>query len=211
MRDESQLVEAARQGDAEAFGELVQGLDRRLFRVAQHILRHREDAEDAVQSACLKAFTHISTFRNESRFSTWLLRITVNESLGRLRSRSRDQAVLEDTDTYVGDVFEQRDIADWKMHPERLFARAELDRLLRKFLEELPLGQSMVFILRDVEQFNTAETAEALKLSAGNVKIRLLRARLQLREKLSAHFNAEPRRETRAMAARATAVAYSQG
>src|SRR5260370_2770318 len=101
MRDEHQLVEAAKAGDSEAFGELIQRLEQRLFRVAQHILRHREDAEDAVQSATLKAFQHIGSFRNESSFCTWLLKITVNESLGRLRARSRDQAALQDTDFYA--------------------------------------------------------------------------------------------------------------
>jgi len=206
MRDESQLVEAAKAGDCEAFGELIRRLDRSLFRVAWHVLRHREDAEDAVQSACLKAFQHIASFRNESSFCTWLLKITFHESLSRLRANNKARAMLEETDVYVGVEFAQRDIADWKLHPERLFARAELNRRLRQFLEELPLGQSAVFILRDVEGLSTAEVAEILNLSVSNVKVRLLRARLQLRDKLSVDFNIEPLPETSELATLPSAI-----
>ncbi len=188
MSDETGLVQAAQAGDVNAFGDLVRMYDRRLFRVALHILRHREDAEDAVQNACLSAFLHIDSFRAECRFSTWLLKITVNESLTRLRMRNHEQGATEALDSWVEEVFEQREIPDWRLHPERQYQRAELRKLLRAALEELPVAYSVVFLLRDIEGFNTAEVAEMLRITISATKVRLLRARLKLRDKLGIHF-----------------------
>jgi RNA polymerase sigma-70 factor (ECF subfamily) len=204
MPDDQDLVEQAKQGNCEAFGELVRRYDRRLFRLALHILRHREDAEDTVQNACLSAYQHISGFRAECKFSTWLMKITVNEALSRLRSRNSEQSATDGLDTWVDDVFEQRELPDWRLHPERQYQQAELRRLLRNALEELPVTYSTVFLLRDVEGFSTAEVADALSLTISATKVRLLRARLKLRAKLEKHFvSAESRSAGRPRAATA--------
>jgi RNA polymerase sigma-70 factor, ECF subfamily len=188
MLDDDVLVAQAQKGSCEAFGELIRRYDRRLYRVALHILRHREDAEDVVQNACLSAYQHIAGFRAECRFSTWVMKITVTEALSRLRSRGNEQSSTEGLDTFVDDVFEQRELPDWRLHPERQYQQSELRRLLRNALEELPVGYSTVFLLRDVEGFSTAEVAEALRLTISATKVRLLRARLKLRSKLEKHF-----------------------
>jgi RNA polymerase sigma-70 factor (ECF subfamily) len=188
MPDDDVLVAQAQQGSCEAFGELIRRYDRRLYRLALHILRHREDAEDTVQNACLSAYQHIGGFRRECRFSTWLMKIAVNEALSRLRSRSHEQSATDTLDAWVDDVFEPRELPDWRLHPERQYARSELRALLRRSLEELPVAYSTVFLLRDVEGFSTAEVADALSLTISATKVRLLRARLKLRAKLEKHF-----------------------
>jgi len=188
MLEDDVLVSQAQKGNCEAFGELIRRYDRRLYRVTLHILRHREDAEDAVQNACLSAYQHIAGFRAECRFSTWLMKIAVNEALSRLRSRNNEQSATDGLDTWVDEVFEQRELPDWRLHPERQYQQSELRRLLRAALEELPVAYSTVFLLRDVEGFSTAEVAEALSLTISATKVRLLRARLKLRNKLEKHF-----------------------
>lgn len=188
MLDDEVLVVQAQKGSCEAFGDLIRRYDRRLFRVALHILRHREDAEDVVQNACLSAYQHIGGFRAECRFSTWLMKITVNEALSRLRSRNNEQSATDGLDTWVDDVFQQRELPDWRLHPERQYQRAELRALLRAALEELPVAYSIVFLLRDVEGFSTAEVADSLRLTISATKVRLLRARLKLRARLEKYF-----------------------
>ena len=207
MPDDDVLVEQARQGSCDAFSELIRRYDRRLYRVALHILRHREDAEDTVQNACLSAYQHISGFRAECRFSTWLMKITVNEALSRLRSRNSEQSATDGLDTWVDEVFEQREVPDWRLHPERQYQRAELRRLLRSALEDLPVAYSVVFMLRDVEGFSTAEVAESLRLTISATKVRLLRARLKLRAKLEKHFSSAAARKGRGAKPRTTDVA----
>ena len=200
MLDEARLVESAQKGNVEAFGDLVRMYDRRLFRVALHILHHREDAEDVVQNACLSAFQHVAGFRGECRFSTWLLKITVNEALTRLRSRNHEQASTDGLDSWVEEVFEQRDIPDWRLHPERQYQRAELRCLLQNALEQLPVAYSVVFMLRDIEGFSTAEVADALRITISATKVRLLRARLKLRDKLGVHFQSRAKQAKAASA-----------
>jgi RNA polymerase sigma-70 factor, ECF subfamily len=197
MPDDEVLVQQAQQGSCDAFGELIRRYDRRLYRLALHILRHREDAEDVVQNACLSAYQHIAGFRAECKFSTWLMKITVNEALSRLRSRNNEQSATDGIDTWVDDVFEQRELPDWRLHPERQYQQSELRRLLRNALEELPVAYSTVFMLRDVEGFSTAEVADALSLTISATKVRLLRARLKLRSKLEKHFGATGARRGR--------------
>ena len=197
MPEDDVLVAQAQRGSCEAFSELIRRYDRRIYRVALHILRHREDAEDVVQNACLSAYQHIAGFRAECRFSTWLMKITVNEALSRLRSRNNEQSSTDGLDTWVDDVFEQRELPDWRLHPERQYQRAELRRLLRTALEELPVAYSVVFMLRDVEGFSTQEVAESLRLTISATKVRLLRARLKLRAKLEKHFESVVAGETK--------------
>src|SRR5271157_5307649 len=182
------LVNRAREGDVEAFEKLVRQYDRQVFRIAQHITQNKEDAEDVVQDAFLKAYEKLHQFQGNSKFYTWLVRIAVNESLMRLRKRRTGKMVSIDEDVETAEGSVPRDLADWAPDPEQNYGQAELNKILRKTIQGLPRGFRIVFVLRDVEGLSTEETAETLGLSIPAVKSRLLRARLQLRERLSRYF-----------------------
>src|SRR6266568_2076455 len=186
--EESILVEAARGGDISAFESLVRRYDRNVFRIAQHITQNREDAEDVVQDAFLKAYQNLGQFQGQSKFYTWLVRIAVNEALMRLRRRRPERMVSIDEDVKTEDDSIPREIADWSPNPEQLYNQGELKEILQKTIQGLPESFRTVFILRDVEGLSTEETADALGLSVPAVKSRLLRARLQLRERLTRFF-----------------------
>ena len=186
--EESILVEAARSGDIGAFESLVRRYDRNVFRIAQHITQNREDAEDVVQDAFLKAYQNLGQFQGQSKFYTWLVRIAVNEALMRLRRRRPERTVSIDEDVKTEEDSMPREIADWSPNPEQLYTQAELKDILGKTIQGLPPSFRTVFVLRDVEGLSTEETASALELSVPAVKSRLLRARLQLRERLNKYF-----------------------
>jgi RNA polymerase sigma-70 factor, ECF subfamily len=182
------LVERVRGGDVSAFDELVRKYERQVFRIAQHITQNREDAEDVMQDAFLKAYEKLDQFQGNSKFYTWLVRIAVNESLMRLRRRRTGKMVSidEDVETEEGSV--PRDLADWAPDPEQNYSQSELAEILEKTVKGLPPGFRVVFELRDVQGLSTEDTADALGLSIPAVKSRLLRARLQLRERLTRYF-----------------------
>lgn len=182
------LVERAKAGDQAAFETLVKQYERQIFRTALHITQNREDAEDITQDVFVKAFTKLDQFQGNSKFSTWLVRIAVNESLMRLRKRKTSKTVSMDQDVETGEGSIPRDFAEWRPNPEQNYNQAELAEILRKTIAGLPPGFRTVFTLRDIENLSTEETAEALGLSVPAVKSRLLRARLQLRERLSRYF-----------------------
>jgi len=186
--DELALVRAAKSGDISAFEQLVKLYDRNIFRLAQHITQNREDAEDVVQEAFLKAYTHLNGFQEQSKFYTWLVRIAVNESLMKLRRRRADKTVSLDQEIEGEENSMPREVNDWRPNPEQVYNQAEMNQILTKTIGGLPGGFRTVFVLRDVEGLSTEETAEALQLSVPAVKSRLLRARLQLRERLSKYF-----------------------
>jgi RNA polymerase sigma-70 factor (ECF subfamily) len=186
--EETVLVEAARSGDIGAFESLVRRYDRNVFRIAQHITQNREDAEDVVQDAFLKAYQNLGQFQGQSKFYTWLVRIAVNEALMRLRRRRPERTVSIDEDVKTEEDSMPREIADWSPNPEQMYTQAELKDILGKTIQGLPPSFRTVFVLRDVEGLSTEETASALELSVPAVKSRLLRARLQLRERLNKYF-----------------------
>jgi len=186
--EELVLVRAAKGGDDAAFGELVRRYDRNVFRIAQHITQNREDAEDVVQDAFLKAYTNLQGFQEQSKFYTWLVRIAVNEALMKLRRRKPERTVSLDEEIKTEDDSVPREVADWSPNPEQMYNQAELREILTRTIQGLPPGFRTVFVLRDVEGLSTEETAQALELSIPAVKSRLLRARLQLRERLSRFF-----------------------
>jgi RNA polymerase sigma-70 factor (ECF subfamily) len=188
VSEELMLVNAARGGDVASFEQLVKKYDRNVFRIAQHITQNREDAEDVVQDAFLKAFTNLGQFQGQSKFYTWLVRIAVNEALMRLRRRRPERMVSLDEDINTGEDTIPREVADWSPNPEQLYNQSELREILQKTVQGLPPSFRTVFVLRDVEGLSTEETADALGLSIPAVKSRLLRARLQLRERLAKYF-----------------------
>jgi RNA polymerase sigma-70 factor (ECF subfamily) len=185
--DEHLLVAAAKAGDAAAFEELVNRYERKIFRLTMNITRNREDAEDAMQDAFMKAYSHLDRFQEESRFYTWLVRIAANEALMRLRKRRPNQISLDEP-IETDDDFIPQQIEDWGPSPEQRFAQTEMRDILRGVIEELTPDFRIVFVLRDVEGLSTEETAEAVGISEAAVKSRLLRARLKLRQKLDRHF-----------------------
>src|ERR1700687_3679524 len=188
VTEELSLVQAAKRGDDSAFEELVRRYDRNVFRIAQHITQNREDAEDVVQEAFLKAYSNLAKFQEQSKFYTWLVRIAVNEALMKLRRRKPERTVSLDEEVKTEDDSLPREVADWSPNPEQMYNQAELREILTRTIQGLPTGFRTVFVLRDVEGLSTEETADALELSIPAVKSRLLRARLQLRERLNRYF-----------------------
>jgi RNA polymerase sigma-70 factor (ECF subfamily) len=186
--DDLALVHACKNGDYAAFEEIVKRYDRKLFRIAQYLMHNREDAEDAVQEAFVKAFQHLDQFREDAKFSTWLTRIAMNQSLMMLRKRRSSKEVSLDEDFQSDDGKLPIEIADWAPNPEDLYQATQLREILRKTLQKLGSGLRIVFVLRDIEGFSLEQTAEALGLSVVAVKARTFRARLQLRERLSRYF-----------------------
>ena len=185
--DESALVAAAKSGDISAFETLVGRYERKIFRLTQNITQNREDAEDAMQEAFLKAFEHLQAFEGNSRFYTWLVRIAVNQALMKLRKR-RPNVVSLDEEVDTGEDMVPREVEDWGPSPADRYAQTELSEILTKVIGELDPPFRIVFQLRDIEELSTEETAEALGLSVPAVKSRLLRARLKLRQTLNQYF-----------------------
>jgi RNA polymerase sigma-70 factor (ECF subfamily) len=186
--DEAALVAQARLGDTGAFTELAERYQRNIFRLAQNITQNREDAEDVLQETFLKAYQHLPDFEGHSKFYTWIVRIAVNEALMKLRKRKWDKTVWLDEPVSVGEDAVAREIAVWEDNPEQRYSQEELRDILDKAVNGLAAPYRTVFALRDMEGLSTEETAQALELSIPAVKSRLLRARLQLRDKLTAFF-----------------------
>ena len=186
--DETTLVNQARAGDDRAFAQLVKRYESKIFRLAQHITQNREDAEDVLQETFLKAYEHLDQFQGNSKFYTWIVRIAVNQALMKLRRRRTDKSVSLDETIDTGEDTVTREIAAWDEDPEQKFSREELSEILSSAIDSLAPTYRSVFLLRDVDDLSTEETAEALGISVPAVKSRLLRARLQLREKLTRYF-----------------------
>jgi RNA polymerase sigma-70 factor, ECF subfamily len=192
--EDAPLVASARAGDFTAFERLTAKYERRIYGLAWRIVRHREDAEEVVQQTFLSVIEHLEGFRSDSRFSTWLLRIAANHALALLRRRAIRATVPLVTD--LGDESYQGMphpdfIAVGRETPDQIAASRETRRAIDEALGELDSKYRLVFVLRDVEGLSTAETAEALEISQENVKIRLMRARLMLRERLTRLFGDE--------------------
>jgi RNA polymerase sigma-70 factor (ECF subfamily) len=186
--DEGQLVARAQAGDSQAFTELMNRYERKIYRLAKHITQNDEDAEDVLQEAFLKAYEHLDTFQGNSKFYTWIVRIAVNEALMRLRKRKSDRTVPLDEPVDTGEEMVTREIAVWEDNPEQRYSREEMHDILDQAVESLKPDFRTVFALRDIEELSTEETAETLGISVPAVKSRLLRARLALREKLTRTF-----------------------
>jgi RNA polymerase sigma-70 factor, ECF subfamily len=185
---ESELVAAARSGDTSAFEAIMRRHNRLLFRTARAILQNEADAEEAVQEAYLKAFLHLDGFAGTARLSTWLVKITVNEALARLRRRMpgggpQDKTAAELTaEELARDCIMRPTTAETS--PEAAAAQGEIRRLLEAAIDALPRAQRAVFVLRAVEEFSTEDTAACLGIPPETVKTRLHRARLALRRRL---------------------------
>jgi len=183
---ELELIDRVQRGENALFYELVRPYERRVFAAAMAILRNESDAEDVAQEAMLKALRAIRQFRADARFSTWLIQITVNEALMR-RRKDRNNVIeaIDDRRDEESD-YAPRDFADWREIPSEALERKEVRQRLAQALASLDRKYREVFVLRDMEQLNIQETADALGISIASVKTRLLRARLMLRDLLAA-------------------------
>lgn len=189
-------VTQAKAGDFEAFEHLVNRHEKRLYAFAMHILRNREDAEDAVQSTFVKALEHLQDFRETAAFGTWLTRIAGNTALTFLRKRKNNPISLDEAtnENEEGFIPHPDFIADWSHDPTKKLEQDELQTILDRAIEALPEKHRLVFMLRDVVGMQINETAGMLGISEANVKVRLLRARLALRERLTRRFGDEEKR-----------------
>jgi RNA polymerase sigma-70 factor (ECF subfamily) len=183
---EQGLIQRVKTGDSDAFYELVRPYERAVFLSALSLVKNDADAEEVAQEAVLKAFRGLSRFRQEAKFSTWLIQIAINEAKMKLRKDRRHlyESLEEGQQTDEGDYI-PRDFADWREIPSEALEQKELRDALVKALDSLPEKYRTVLILRDVQQLSITETAQALGLSEANVKTRLCRARLQMRDALA--------------------------
>ncbi len=187
VQREVALVAAAKKGNAAAFNELVERYERRIYRLAQNITRNREDAEDVLQDSFVQAYTHLNSFQGDSRFSTWLTRIAINQALMKLRKRRANLVPLDEkVETEDGAL--PREIVDWGPTPEQRYSQVELREILTEAMGRLSPSLRIVFQLRDIEELSTEETAQTLGITISAVKARALRARLALREELNRFF-----------------------
>ena len=184
------LVEASKRGDTCAFEELVKRYDRRLLRIALNVTHNRDDAEDAVQDAFLKAYRNLDKFRADAKFSTWLFRIAVNESLMKLRKQrgAQERTVNIESESDHDLRPAESNLADWSPDPEALYGASEFRQILTMSLQKLSPALRVVFVLRDIEEHSILETSDFLNISENAVKSRLSRARRELREELSKYF-----------------------
>jgi RNA polymerase sigma-70 factor (ECF subfamily) len=180
-------LEALRTGDKAEFARLVEAYSTPIYRLMLKMLTNPQEAEDALQLTFLKAFQHIKDFEGRSSLSTWLYRIAANEALMLLRRR-RPELSLDEEPEEDQTFPRPYQFADWGQLPERELLSSEAKKNLDRAIQNLPEKLRVVFLLRDVEGLSIKETSEVLNLTETAVKTRLLRARLHLREQLSAYF-----------------------
>lgn len=183
---ERELIQRVLAGETDLFYELIRPYERGVFLSVVSILKNDADAEDAAQEAVLKAYKYLARFRQESKFSTWLIQIAINEAKMRLRKDRRYlyESIDNGQQTDEGDYI-PTDFADWREIPSEALEQSELRRALNQALLVLPEKYRTVLILRDVQQMSIAETAKVLGISEENVKTRTSRARLQMRDRLA--------------------------
>ncbi len=194
--NDEELIRRAKAGDIDAFEKLTEKYESKIYSLAMRILQNSHDAEDVTQQTFLSVIENLKNFRGDSSFYTWIMRIATYAALKIIRKRkgldtvSLEQATepMKDSDEIPHPEY----IADWKENPSDIVNRNETMEAIEQALAELDESYRLVFLLRDVESFSVKETAEILGISEANVKVRLLRARLQLREKLT-HLFGDPK------------------
>lgn len=185
LQDEAALVEQAQRGDEDAFASLYNQCSRTVYRLALNLTHDRQDAEDVLQDAFLKAFMHLREFRNEARFSTWLTSIAVNEALARLRRRAGQKQISLDTPIELeGERLMPSEIRDQRDNAEEAYRKLELQAILSNVIGKLTPASRTIVALRYQQNVSTEATARLLGLSVPAVKTRLLRARLAMRKAL---------------------------
>lgn len=191
------MIAAVLAGEIQVYHELIHPYERSVYVMALSYMKNEADAEDVAQEAFVRAFRKLSTFRAESKFSTWLISITINEARTRLRRQalvrieSLDQ--LPDEDKAISPAL----LRDWREIPSDAIEREEVRNLIQQAVEQLPDIYQQVFLLRDVEELTIGETAAALNISIPSVKVRLHRARMMLQKQLAPQLGAVNRTSKR--------------
>lgn len=184
---DDELVRATQQGNDLAFAELIRRHQGSCRKLAVSILKDQQDAEDEVQNALWKAFQHINQFQQDSKFSTWLTRIVVNQCLMRLRKSKRAKWIYID-EVQVGDEVLTLELPDVRRSPERELGQSEVAAVLNREICRIPPLLRNVFLLRDIHEMPMPDVAEKLGISVAAAKSRLLRARIELRSRMEKHF-----------------------
>ena len=188
MELDKNLVRMSQEGDTRAFDELVRRYTHKVYRLSFRILRHEEDAAEALQDAFLSAYRGIKNFKAESTFSTWLYRIATNASLMKYRKRRGQHLSLEQSQQGVGDEREPMELPDWSSQPLDDLLDSEARRAMEQAVLQLPEELRVVLVLRDLEGHSNSQVADILSVSIAAVKSRLHRARLALRNRLNRHY-----------------------
>lgn len=186
--DDTELVHAAQRGDRRAFAQLVEKYAARVYNLARKMMRDPQDAEDVLQETFISVFRHLNDFQGDASFSTWLYRIATNAALMKLRARKPPTFSLDESIESNGDALMPRELVDWGITPEEAVLNDEIRAQMDAAVAALPESLRAVFVLRDIEGLSVQETADVLGISVPNVKTRLHRARLLLREELSVYF-----------------------
>jgi RNA polymerase sigma-70 factor (ECF subfamily) len=186
LDQEMALIERICAGEKQLFYELISPYQRSVYIAAHSVLQNEADAEEAAQEAFLKALAHLRSFRRESKFSTWLIQIAINEArMKRRKDRKFLYESIEQRDVDEEGNYTPRDFADWREIPSEALQRTELRKVLQKAIASLPSLYREVLVMRDIQHLSTAETAQVLQITENAVKTRLLRARLQMRDALA--------------------------
>jgi RNA polymerase sigma-70 factor (ECF subfamily) len=188
-QDEKTLVNALQQGDQYACNDLVERYSGKIYNVALRLTGHPMEAEEVLQETFINACQGVENFEQRSSLGTWLYRIATNNGLMRLRRRKKPTVPLNGSPDQEEGHFWPRHLEDWEWEPESLTLNDELQHVMDDAVAALPETLQAAFILRDLEGFSTKQTAEILDISPNNVKVRLHRARLMLREQLAAYFD----------------------
>ena len=196
-RPEAEMIAAIVAGDTQLYHELIRPYERRVYIMALSYMKNEADAEDVAQETFIKAFRKLSTFRAEAKFSTWLISITLNEARSRLRRQATVQMESLDEPRDEGGAVSPALLRDWREIPSETVEREEVRTLLQHAIAGLPEIYRQVFLLRDVEELNVNETAQALNISVPSVKVRLHRARMKLQKELTPRLKAVNQRAKR--------------
>jgi RNA polymerase sigma-70 factor, ECF subfamily len=188
MENDLALVQAAQRGDNRAFAQLVEHYEQRVYNLARKMMRTPQDAEDILQETFISVYRNLGNFHGDSSFATWLYRIATNASLMKLRGRKEPPLSLDEPIESEDNGSLPREIVDWGITPEEALLSGETRAQMDAAIATLPEILRAVFILRDIEGLTVQETADVLNISVPNVKTRLHRARLLLRESLSVYF-----------------------
>ncbi len=185
--DEKKIVEKAQQGDKASLAELVKIYSPKIYGLALRMMRNEEDAEDVLQETFVLMIRKISTFSGKSSFYTWLYRVATNVALGKLRDKKYTTQTVSLSDSEHA-YLKGHQLSEWPDHLEDKLDDQVFLECLKKAMQALPDNYRAVFVLRDLENMSTKETSKILDISEANVKVRLMRARLFLRDQLANHL-----------------------
>ena len=193
MTEEPQLLIKLRERSPAAFQQLFSAYSDKIYRLAVSILENEDDAEDIVQEVFTRFFENLDRFEGRSKIGTWLYRVAYNASIDRLR-KYRSRPVAELDISFEDEIPLPDELNDWSESAGTVFDQQEIRQKLEDAIQSLPETLRVVFLLRDVEELSTLDTANILEITPGAVKVRLHRARLLLRDTLSGIFEGAEQR-----------------